>query len=59
MKQIIKKDIFKDCGCTHELPNKKVKKDPNCKSCNGTGILEDGIYYHIVNGICIDGDSLK
>ena len=30
-----------------------------CDMCNGTGIWIEKHYYHIVNGICIDGDTVK
>ncbi len=30
-----------------------------CKTCNGTGIFEETTYFHIVNGICFSGDTLK
>jgi hypothetical protein len=56
---VIKKQIMKRCGCTHRLPNKKVIANSTCKSCNGTGELEDSIYFHTVNGICVDGDTVK
>lgn len=51
---------MKRCGCTHQLPNKTVDVNPNCKSCNGTGELEDSIYYFIdeKNKIAIDSDTL-
>lgn len=60
MKPVIKKQINKRCGCTHRLPNKKVVADKNCKSCGGTGKLEDSIYYFIdnKNKIAIDSDNL-
>jgi len=58
-KTVIKKQINKRCGCTHKLPNKRVIANPNCKSCNGTGELEDSIYFHIINGICLEGDTVK
>ena len=57
--EIIKKKITKRCGCTHKLPNETVACNPNCKSCDGTGELEDSIYFHIVNGIAIEGDTVK
>ena len=50
---------MKDCGCTHQLPNQKVKANPICRSCEGTGKLEDSIYFHICNGIAIEGDTIK
>ena len=56
---IEKKEIMKRCGCTHELPNKTVVANTNCRSCSGTGQIEDSVYYHTVNGICIDGDTIK
>jgi DnaJ-class molecular chaperone len=57
---IEKKQIMKRCGCTHQLPNKTIAANPNCKSCNGTGELEDSIYYFIdeKNKIAIDSDTL-
>jgi len=60
MKTVIKKQINKRCGCTHQLPNKKVAANKKCKSCNGTGELEDSIYYFIdnKNKIAIDSDNL-
>jgi hypothetical protein len=57
--EIKKKLITKDCGCTHQLPNKKIEANPDCNSCQGTGKLEDSIYYHIANGMCFDGDTIK
>ena len=30
-----------------------------CKTCNGTGIFIETTYFHIVNGICFSGDTLK
>jgi hypothetical protein len=54
-----KKQIMKRCGCTHKLPDETIAANPNCKSCGGTGELEDSIYYHTVNGICFDGDTIK
>lgn len=57
----IKKLIIKDCGCTFKIDD--VKKDTNkdCKSCEGTGKLEDSIYYIIdeKNKICFDKDTLE
>lgn len=52
-----KKLIEKDCGCTHELnqPKQLAKKD--CKSCKGTGKLEDSMYYIIDNKNKIAFDS--
>lgn len=36
-----------------------VCKGKKCKVCHNTGMWEESIYYHIVNGICFSGDSLK
>lgn len=55
---LIKKLITKDCGCTIEN-YKDVLPDPKCKSCKGTGILEDSIYYIVneKNKISFDADT--
>ena len=35
----------------------KVKEEV-CKVCNN-GVYEENFYYHVVNGICVSGDTLK
>jgi DnaJ-class molecular chaperone len=54
--EIYKKLIEKVCCCCFQT-GEVAKK--NCTHCKGTGIVEDSIYYHIVKGICIDGDTVK
>lgn len=54
----MKKLIIKDCGCS--LTNsKKHKAKKDCKSCDGTGKLEDSIHYIIdtKNKIAFDKDT--
>lgn len=38
---------------------KKIKANIIKKDCNDNTESEDNIYYHIVNGICVDGDTCK
>jgi len=58
MKKVIikKKLITKVCCCCFVRGQKPLK---SCKQCNGTGRVEDSIYYHIANGMCFDGDTVK
>ena len=35
-----------------------VDKKP-CKVCGATGIYLETFYYHIVNGMCFSGDTIK
>lgn len=30
-----------------------------CKTCDGTGYFVRKHYFHIVNGMCFDGDTIK
>jgi len=53
--EIITKIIEKKCGCC--CP--EGTPTPSCKSCKGTGKIYDNMVYHIVNGMCWDGDTVK
>ena len=69
--EIIKKEIDLTCYICDDydcIPVKNIKSEieeetkdsvMKCPTCNGTGIFKDYIWYHIVNGICISGDTLK
>ena len=56
--KIIKKEIDLKCyicngtGIDENYPIR-------CSACDGTGIYKEYAYYHIVNGICFSGDTLK
>ena len=62
--EVIKKEIDLECyvclgsgqieDYSHHAPF-----NVSCPICKGTGIFKDYIYYHIVNGICFSGDTLK
>lgn len=50
----------KPCGCIsgyNSAKNMVAKK--TCKSCKGTGELQDNILFHVVGNICVDGDTIK
>lgn len=58
--EVLEKVNEKPCGCTHRLTqSQRVAPNPNCKSCKGTGYLQDNLMFHLVNGICVDGDTIK
>ena len=58
MKRVeIKKKLIKKVCCCCYKPGESPRKD--CPRCNGTGEIEDSIYYHTVNGVCWDGDTIK
>ncbi len=60
--EIIKKDLSSKCWCCEGLRviyNKKTDILELCSTCDGTGIFKEYIYYHIANGICFSGDTLK
>jgi DnaJ-class molecular chaperone len=52
IKRVLKFPCY-TCSTKGKIDGKK------CKTCNGTGIYKENHYIHIVNGIAIDGDSLK
>lgn len=58
--EIIKKEIDLECYVCDGTGNIKEENiTRSCPICQGTGIFKDYIYFHIVNGICFSGDSLK
>jgi DnaJ-class molecular chaperone len=56
--KIIKKVIKSPCYCCSVIGGNPVPQK-ECKTCNGTGIYKENFYYHIINGQCIDGDTIK
>jgi len=59
MLKIIKKKFKYPCYCCKKSIRGKTVKKGTCKACGGSGFFKDEIYYHIVNGIAYDGDTLK
>ena len=57
--EITKKVLKYPCFCCNKSIRGKTLPKKSCTQCHGTGIFLDEIYYHIVNGICIDGDTSK
>ena len=60
--EIIKKEIANECWTCEgrkAIYDRKKDKIEICSTCNGTGKFIEYIYYHCVNGICVDGDTLK
>jgi hypothetical protein len=57
--EVIKKVFKYPCYCCKKSIRGITVKRKNCKTCNGTGYFLDEMYYHIVNGICVDGDTYK
>jgi len=58
--EIIKKEIDLECYVCNGKGNIEDKNfSYTCPTCKGTGIFKDYIWYHIINGICYDGDTLK
>lgn len=57
--EVIKKVLKYPCYCCNPSIRGKTKARADCPQCHGTGIFIDEIYYHIVNGICVDGDTQK
>ena len=47
------------CNGTGFHPGKRVNKSVVCKTCHGTGKYSQNHYIHIVNGVAIDGDTIK
>lgn len=61
---IIKKALRYACYCCNQKGGGEKEKRTTCKSCNGTGIFQDEVYYHIItdkngNQYCFDGDTIK
>lgn len=55
--EVIKKVLKYPCYCCHKSIRGKTLPQKKCPICNGTGIFLDEVYYHIVNGICVDSDN--
>jgi len=55
--EIIRKVLKYPCYCCKKSIRGKTTKQKKCTACNGTGFFEDVIFYHIVNGICVDSDN--
>jgi len=49
MIKTMKKKFKRTCHCG---------KNKKCKLCNGKGIYVDYIYYHIINGVAYESDTL-
>lgn len=54
--EVIKKDIVSLC---YRCDNTGKQMGKTCPGCYGTGFYMSQMYYHIVDGICIGGDTLK
>ena len=54
--EIIKKNLSKKCYICDGTGKTKSKM---CRACEGTGVFPESIYYHIIDGVCYDGDTLK
>lgn len=57
--EVVKKVLKYPCYCCKNSVRGKTVPQKSCKACHGTGMFIDEVYYHIVNGICVDGDTLK
>ena len=57
--KVIKKTLKYVCYCCKQSIRGVTVPKKDCKACKGTGYFTDEIYYHIINGICIDGDTIK
>ena len=57
--EIIKKVLKYPCYCCKKSIRGKTVKQKKCKVCKGTGFFTDEIYYFIINGIAVDGDTMK
>jgi len=62
--KVIKKVLKYPCYCCKRSIRGKTIERKLCKTCHGTGIFTDEIYYHIItdkngNKYCFDGDSVK
>ena len=57
--EVIKKKLLYPCYCCKKSIRGKTKQRKTCPACKGTGFFEDVIFYHIVNGICVDSDNLS
>ena len=54
--EIIKKITESEC---YRCSGKGKVDNKPCIGCAGTGQYKHTHYFHIVNGICFDGDTLK
>ena len=43
----------------YRCEGRKKVNGVNCKTCEGKGYFVRKHYYHIVNGMCWDGDTIK
>jgi len=65
--QIIRKEIENSCYICNGTgkiinriyPKLGIREFTLCPSCRGTGKHIETFYYHVVNGICVSGDTLK
>jgi hypothetical protein len=57
--KVMKKVTKTPCYCCSNSLYGKAKPRKNCKECHGTGKYKEYIYYHIANGICFSGDTIK